>query len=153
MAISGRNSRRSIDGENLVRPPAESHRDAHRDRQDQQCETQAQQFRTNLVGGTGTQLSADHTADQQQHCQHDVDRPRPGGMDQRGSGGDEQNLEQRGADHHRRRHAEQIDHRGHHHETAADPQKDGENPGGETQQQWRERRDVQARAIEAEPAR
>ena len=66
------------------------------------------------------ELRADHPADQKQDRQHHIDRIVGGGMQHGGKCGDENDLKQRCAHHNFRRHAEQVNHRRHHDETAAD---------------------------------
>ena len=62
---------------------------------------------------------------------------------------DREDHHQAGADHDARRHAEQIDHRRDEDEAAADAEEDGEDAGDEAERERRDRRDVQARAVEA----
>ena len=63
---------------------------------------------------------ADDATNEQQQRQYDIDRLVVNRLQQGHVGGHKHDLEQRGADHHRSRHAEQVDHRRYHHEAAAD---------------------------------
>src|SRR3546814_7021148 len=69
-------------------------------------------------------------------------------MDQGRRGGDEQDLQQRGADHDAGRHAEQVDHRGDGDEAAADAQTDRQHTREEAESERCKRRDVKSGAIE-----
>ena len=63
--------------------------------------------------------------------------------------GDEADLEQRGADHHRGRHADQVDHRRHHDEAAADAENRREQAAERADQQRHEHADVEPGVGEA----
>ena len=80
---------------------------------------------------------------------HDVDRVGGQRVDHRRRRADRQDHDQAGADHDARRHAEQIDHRRDEDEAAADAEQHGQDAGDEAERQRRERRDVEARAVEA----
>src|SRR3546814_10384145 len=61
----------------------------------------------------------------------------------------EDDLEQRGADHHRGRHAEQVDHRGHYDEATADAHDGGQHADQKADHDGQQRRDVELGLAEA----
>ena len=63
--------------------------------------------------------------------------------------GDEGDLEQRGADHDLGRHADQVDHRRHHQEAAADAHDRDQDAGDDAEAERHQRADVEPRAVEA----
>ena len=92
-------------------------------------------------------LGADHASEQQKKRKHDIHRFRRHGVHHRRCGGHEQDLEQRRADHHACRHAEDIKHRRDHDEPAADAEQHCQDPRRKAQDQRRERRDIKTRAV------
>ena len=80
---------------------------------------------------------------------HDVDRAGRQRMDHRRRRADREDHHQAGADDDARRHPEQIDHRRDQDEAAADAEEDGEHAGDEAERERRDRRNVEARAVEA----
>ena len=110
---------------------------------------EAQQIGLELGRQPGAILRADDAADQQQAGQHDVDRLGGQREDEGGDRADRDDHHQAGADHDPRRHAEDVDHRRNEDEAAADAEQDGEDPGDEAERRRGQRRDVQARGVEA----
>jgi hypothetical protein len=88
--------------------------------------------------------AADQKQDRQDHVHGEVRR----GVHQRGETGDEDDLEQRRAHHDLRRHAQEVDHRGHHDEAAAHAHDGGQDAHEEAHQQRRDDRDIEPRGPE-----
>ena len=86
---------------------------------------------------------------QQQPGKHDIDRLGGQRVDHGRRRADREDHHQAGADHDPRRHAEQIDHRRDQDEAAADAEQHGQDAGDEAERQRRQRRNVQARGVEA----
>ena len=119
-----------LDRVDFVGPPAEPERHAERDQQHDHREQQAQIFGLHLAARTA-----------RRPARRSPSRAAAAPASTMSTalvvvawtivvaGGDEQDLEQRGADHDLRRHAEQIDHRRHQDEAAADAEQHRQDAG------------------------
>ena len=94
-------------------------------------------------------MRADDATGDEQHRQHDVHRLRGDRLQAGDGGGDENDLKQRRSDHHRRGHAEQVDHRRHHDEAAADPHDRRQHADQQPDRERQQHADVEPRAPEA----
>ncbi len=94
-------------------------------------------------------LRPDDPADEQDEGQHHVDGAALGRVHHCGEAGDEEELEDRGADHDLGRHADQVDHRRHHDEAAADAHDRAEDADHRADHEGRDGADVEVGGAEA----
>src|SRR5262249_45168430 len=119
------------------------------DGKDDERQHDAQLLAAQLRTHAGTDLRPEDAADQQQQRQHRVDRAVVDRLQDGDVGGDEDDLEERGAGHHRGRHAEHVDHRWHNDDPAADPHDRREDADEKTEPQGQEAADIELRAAKA----
>src|SRR5690606_29899164 len=105
-------------------------------------EKHAKLFPAELAADTGADLRPDYRTCNQQERENGVDGLRADGMEEGDVGGNENDLEERGADDHAGRHAEEVDHRRHHHEPAADAHDRGEDANHRADPERHQRADV-----------
>ena len=133
----------------MVGPHGEIEYELRRDQQHDHRQERAQFLAAQFRAPARAELRADHTTQEEHGGKHDIDRVVGHRLKHGDRGGHEDDLKQRGAGHHRGRHAEDIDHRRHHDEAAADAHHRREHADKKAEGQRQQRADVKLGAPEA----